>query len=609
MKTEKWMPTAAFAALLTITAACDDWGKQDPPAGNQVVPTLENVATYDFEAEEGLDPTWQLIANPGGNAPSIIEDETEMKGGKVLEINGGYASLPNPLNNVVCQEAVSLTFWLYQAAPAEPAEGEEPREQDLTSPIVSFVNETGNGTFHINANGGMVYDAADGEWTENDPAEVKTGYLKPGEWHYVAVMIDKDGYDWWVDGDRKVSKPVVGFDCSKIVRLANNVKTMTVGGPETTSRLLIDDLKVYRNRITAKETARPNIGGSDEPVIDFSKWVLLGNEDSSTGFWSTWAPYVNLTGDGTIHYDFYNFHDGKTNNWCNWALVLTNGPERGAPGYSEYVYLRADAYGWGSAYNGENIKHDFNWDTFMAEMDGAFVSLDIVRVGTDVTVTALVTAADGKTVHNYSIKLENVDSEVLGSFLTCEGSHLYINPETVFVGQTYGPKKLMTGAEDLSTGFWGAHSPNNRFDGPFKNYGFEFTNHTLGGANWNNWVLVCTNGPWVGEGGYAEHFVARSDAFGWGAASDAGNVSYEHSFDWDTYRFDMIDAKVKIIMSYDGSTLTVYNTTVTADGRMMPDYRIIAKEIPAPIGLFFTVDGSCLEFSKVGYYPWSTMGK
>lgn len=605
MKTNKWMSMAAFAALLATTS-CDDWGKQDPPAGNQVLPTLENVAAFDFEAEEGIDPAWSLTANPGGTLPGIVDDETK---GKVLELNKGFVSLANPLNKVELQKAVSLTFWMMQ--PVEVVDDAEV-PQDLESPLISFVNDTGNGRLYINANGGISYNAADGEWEDNNPSVATTGYLKPGEWHYVALAIDNDGYDIYVDGDLKTSKPVIDFDCSKIVKFANKVPTMTIGAPETASRWLIDDLKVYRNKITDKEVKRPSIGGGgggDEPVIDFSKWVLLGNEDNSTGFWSAWAPYVNLTGDGTIHYDFYNFHGGKTDNWCNWGLVLTNGPERGGDGYMEYLYLRADAYGWGANYNGDNIKHDFDWGTFMAEMDGAFVSMDITRVGTDVTVTSIVTSGDGKTTRNYSIKVEGVESEVLGSFLTCEGSHLYINPETVFVGKTYKPKQLMTGAEDLSTGFWGAHSPNNRFDGPFSNYGFEFTNHTLGGANWNNWVLVCSNGPWVGEDGYAEHFVARSDAYGWGAASDAGNVSYEHTFNWDTYAADMIDAKVKIIMNYDGSKLTIFNTTVKADGSLMPDYKIIAKEIPAPIGLFFTIDGSCLEFSKVGYYPWSVAGK
>ena len=143
----------------------------------------------------------------------------------------------------------------------------------------------------------------------------------------MAIIVDGDGYDYYVDGDRKVSKPVVDFDCSKIVKFANNVPVMTIGGAETASRWLIDDLKVYRNKITEKETKRPNLGGgsSDEPVIDLSTWTLVGNEDNTTGLRSTWAPYVNLTGDGTIHYDFYNFHGGKTDNWCNWGLVLTNG--------------------------------------------------------------------------------------------------------------------------------------------------------------------------------------------------------------------------------------------------------------------------------------------
>ena len=57
-------------------------GKTGSPAGNQVTATLENVAAYDFEAEEGFDPmVYRLTANPGGQAPQIVEDEIK---GKVL---------------------------------------------------------------------------------------------------------------------------------------------------------------------------------------------------------------------------------------------------------------------------------------------------------------------------------------------------------------------------------------------------------------------------------------------------------------------------------------------------------------------------------------------
>lgn len=132
MKTEKWMSLSACAALLLATASCDDWGKQDPPAGGQVAPTLENVAAYDFESEEGIDPSWTLTANPGGMSPQIIEDETK---GKVLEINNGFVSFANPLNKVTLQKAVSLTFWLYQPVVTNvDEEGNETAEpQDLAS--------------------------------------------------------------------------------------------------------------------------------------------------------------------------------------------------------------------------------------------------------------------------------------------------------------------------------------------------------------------------------------------------------------------------------------------------------------------------------------------
>lgn len=609
MKTEKWMPTAALAVLLTTATSCDDWGKQDPPAGNQVKPTLENVAAYDFEAEEGLDlSVFRLSANAGGSSPCIVEDEEK---GNVLELNNGFVTISNPLRQVKLQEAASFTFWMKQpvVTVADEDGNEVAQPLDGSATLIAFENETGNGRLSINANGGIVYDAADGEWVENDPSLVTTGYITPGEWHYVAVVLNNDGYEWYVDGDRKVSKTVSEFDCSKLVQFANNVPTMTIGGDDNNSHWFIDDLKIYRNSLTEKETARPNIGGGGSGTTgpDLSTWTILGLEDNTTGFWSMWADYVNLTGDGTVHYDFYNYHGGKTDNWCNWGLVLTNGPERGGDGYMEYLYLRADAYGWGANYNGDNITHDFNWDTFMSEMDGAFVSLDITRKGTDVTVTALVTAEDG-TQRHYSIKVEGVDSETLGTFLTCEGSHLLINPETVFVGQVYNAGAYVTGETDCTTGWWSAWSPLNKFNGNFTNWGVEFVNHTTGtGANWNNWLLVSTNGTWIGEDGYAENFVLRSDAYGWGASFDGGNTSMESAFDWDNYVADMKDAKVKVLFSFQNGTLKMLCHQTTADGREMPDYRFSASSLGSPLGLFFTCELACLEFSHVGYYPWASM--
>ncbi|MDE6336622.1 MAG: hypothetical protein K2L34_08630, partial [Muribaculaceae bacterium] len=159
------------------------------------------------------------------------------------------------------------------------------------------------------------------------------------------------------------------------------------------------------------------------------EWKLVGIEDNSTPFWSTWGEYVDLIGDGTLHYEFYNYTKGD-NNWDNWAIVLTNGLKRGVDGYHEYMYLRADAYGWGAEYeaSGKLIDHNFDWDTFKTVMNGAFVTVDITRTGADVTVNAKIKAEDG-TEHFQNVSLTGIEGDVLGTFLTCEGSHLLVNPE------------------------------------------------------------------------------------------------------------------------------------------------------------------------------------
>lgn len=609
MKTEKWMPTAAFAALLTITAACDDWGKQDPPAGNQVVPTLENVATYDFEAEEGLDPTWQLIANPGGNAPRIIEDDTEMKGGKVLEINGGYASLPNPLNNVVCQEAVSLTFWLYQAAPAEPAEGEEPQEQDLTSPIVSFVNETGNGTFHINANGGMVYDAADGEWIENDPAEAKTGYLKPGEWHYVAVMIDKDGYDWWVDGDRKVSKPVVGFDCSKIVSLANNVKTMTVGGSETSSRMLVDDLKVYRNRITAKETARPNIGeggGFDYFKFDYfteDPIFTVGSSDCSTGWWTSFSNYYRIPANTTMQFNLIN-HTSGGGNWNNWNICLSTDADRGAPGYAEYVVLRSDLYGWGDSYGTGTWESEGygNWDQFRVDMEGAHVRITVTRTGSSVVVDAVATAVNGTVYHEkFTTDTGNAD-DVMRAFFICDGSYLEFQKDKCMVTWPVDVATPNVGASDNTSAWWTTFSDYFTIQ-PNYSLHLGFTNHTSGGGNWNNWNLCVSTEAERGEGGYEEYFVIRSDLYGWGGAYNGDNWSNTGYGNWDQFRIDMEGAYVDLNIARSGAIVNVTADAACVSGnRYVENFHAECGNGDQNINAFLIMDGSHVNLNTSDCY-------
>ena len=158
MKTDKWMSLAAVAVTLLLGSSCThDWGKMDPPAGDQVAPTMQDVASYAFDAEEEIDPlVIQLFAYPDGEIPSLKEDELAQS--PVLNLESGYARFNNPLKSVTVQNAVSYTFWMKQISDpvldeeGNPVEGQV-QPQDLTSPIMYWENENSSASLQFTANG------------------------------------------------------------------------------------------------------------------------------------------------------------------------------------------------------------------------------------------------------------------------------------------------------------------------------------------------------------------------------------------------------------------------------------------------------------------------
>ncbi len=610
MKTvDRMYPYAAFAvaAVLFGSSCSSDWGKVDPPAGVQTLPNLENVANFDFEQEQ-LDPMlFRANGNNQDQVPAIVEDEDK---GFVLELNDGWVEMNNPLTNYKCEKAASLTFWLKQIP--ETFTDEEGNQttgpQDVSGPLFAFTNQNRTEHLTFSANGGIEYDAADGTWSCDNPAEVTTGYIPVDGfdghgWNYVALTVRNDGYDLYVNGEKKESKTVTDFDCSRLVGFMNNVATFSIGSADNHSHWMIDDLNVYRNVLTAKETARPRVSweaAGPGTEIDLSSWLLVGLEDNSTLFWTEFSPYFSLNGDGQLHYQFYNY-TRKTNNWDNWLLVIATG-ERGCDGYAEHAVIRADNFGWGLRFDAGDATQtcDFNFDTFKEDMDGALVDMTIDRLGTSVDVIVVVTTASG-TVYNYKTSLANVEGDSITTWLLCEGSHLLLNPEGCFQGTLYDGG-LIVGPQDNTAPWWSIWSPNNLLKGEFSNFGFDFINHNSGtGGNWNNWVLVCTNGKYIGEDGYAENFVLRSDAWGWGAGWDVGTVT--SAFNWDTYVADMHDAHSRIYVERFGNDLLIVARQTTAAGIALPEYRFQTTVETPEIGLFFVLDSNWLEFNKVGFFP------
>lgn len=576
-------------------SSCQDWGKWDEPAGNQIYPTLEKLAVYTFEEE--IDPeVIRLFAYNDGELPSLINDAE--RNSTVLHLNGGYARVNNPVAAVEVQNGVSLTFRMKQI--------ESGLSQDLEGALFSFQNEDGTEKVFFTANGWLSYNGVDGEYEDNNPSGYKTEILSAGEWHYVALLIRSNGYAVFVDGEKMIDKEVTSFDFTKIVQSMATAPYLYLGygsGVEP-GEWLVDDLTIYRNQITDSQIKVPSEGGGE---VDDKKYIIVGSEDYSSGWWSVFSDLVKMKGDQTTHYGFYNHTNGNAN-WNNWVLVLTNGKDRGETGYAEHFVLRADGYGWGDgSYAGDNIAHNFNFSdgSFTTDMKGAYVDLTVKRADKRIDVKAVVTATSG-TVYTYTFFYEGDLGDTVGTFLTCEGAYLKIDPEAVFIGEAYTAGSYLVGPADCSAGWWSSFSKLSKLSDAYTTYPFVYTfyNNNNEGANWNNWLLVLTNGKDRGETGYAEYFVLRADAYGWGDANYAGeNISA--SYDWSTYVSQMKGAFCKIIITRNGDRLDMTAKITTAGGVKLDDYTFYYKGITTTdIGLFLTVELASLDMRTVGYYPF-----
>lgn len=157
-------------------------------------------------------------------------------------------------------------------------------------------------------------------------------------------------------------------------------------------------------------------------------------KNTSAAWWTNFSKdYYTLKKGGKAELKFYNYSN-KQANWNNWCLVAANA-ERGAEGYGEHFVLRNDNYGWftvaggNTADNSSNVQFtlqsEYNWDTFLEDMDGSLVDMNVeFTSGNVVKMTSTITTTTKK-VYNYSfsMKLTQPEDKVVLFFVN-EGSYI-----------------------------------------------------------------------------------------------------------------------------------------------------------------------------------------
>lgn len=159
------------------------------------------------------------------------------------------------------------------------------------------------------------------------------------------------------------------------------------------------------------------------------------------------------------------------------------------------------------------------------------------------------------------------------------------------------PSPAILGAEDCTTGWWGAHLDADVKVPAGETRAFSFTN-LCGAANWNNYVVVLRNAA------LAEYVVVRSDNYGW-TGDNSGPYGWKNctagstgAADWATWLAGMNGAKVVVyVTNNNNGTADVLAITTGTDGKVNTQYYYGIDGVDAnDLFVDFTVDSSCLKF-------------
>ena len=595
-----------FLSVLLYPSCSTDWGKQDPAAGNQTYPSRQVVTTYDFEYSDEK-PEFSDI-DKTNSVCEVVDDDS--LGSNVLHLSGeGYARVVNPFNSVKLQNGAAITFYLKLDS------------ADLDRPLFAFGGESDSAKFYFTPNGQMVYSDSTKlqslNLNENDPSTVTTGMLTTGKWHFVALQVTTTGYQFYVDGNKSVSgaqtsTSATDFSYETLISCINNSPYMYIGTKDEGDEhngICFDDITLVRNQMQESDwNKKPGVVTTTSKV-----YIPVGSADCTSAWWTEFSDYFTISENATFHTQFIN-HTSGANNWNNWNLVVTTDDDRNGTSYAEYFVLRSDLYGWGNSdFNLSNITSEGydDWETFRQNMEGAVVDVTVARSGSTVNVTAVATCDDGTTyTENYTQEC-GTGTQNIRAFFVVDNSYLQIDPEQTYIGNKFTSGSYLVGNADFSSTWWTAFSEYYNFDSSFGSednpYVFHFINNQTGkGNNWNNWLLVCTNGVERDGTGYSEHFVLRSDAYGWGDSDyNADNINFNgYDFSTGEYVTQMHGAECWVGVYRSGNTVYMETMQKQADGTWFPLYQFSHDNVTGTVGFFLTAELASLDMRDVAYYPY-----
>ena len=173
------------------------------------------------------------------------------------------------------------------------------------------------------------------------------------------------------------------------------------------------------------------MGGGEEDDSNIITVVpnptTLGNTDNTTPWWTVFTDDIKAEPGKTYQVQFLNYGSG-TSNWLNFLLVLRNEAKD-----FEYAVLRADNWGWGTGYTGEESDAHFikkmesenrDWGAWAKAMSLAKCTLTLYNYGDGTADVKVIMLGSDNQTYTQEYNNISVDKDNLYFSFTCEGSHL-----------------------------------------------------------------------------------------------------------------------------------------------------------------------------------------
>ncbi|MBR6211448.1 MAG: hypothetical protein IKQ64_00220 [Bacteroidales bacterium] len=180
----------------------------------------------------------------------------------------------------------------------------------------------------------------------------------------------------------------------------------------------------YENAFTATYTTSSGEAITESGTLTIAKSSLepqteqVGATDFTNGWWSTFSRDWTVAPGTSQTVSMYVGSD-NLGNWHSPCTILRKAD------MSEYCVVRMDHYGWGGSYDASSAKSsNWDWDTFMGNINGSQVSITVANSGDGfASIRYRVISADG-TEHFQWYDSLPVDSDDVQFALVTEESYL-----------------------------------------------------------------------------------------------------------------------------------------------------------------------------------------